>query len=187
MRIYLADMPGQVRGEIDLLRSDALPPSTVEVLLRDLGLTAGAADRAARTVELMPALVREERQAVLDDLAKQRVLLMQELGKEREMALQGLAMAMASERDVVLKTVDAERLATLDWGTVERREVVTVVRQEFEAAVAALHEERIAAMDDARHMVNGVLLKLALFALLAVVLAPVVAHAYVRVWPQRRT
>ena len=96
-------------------------------------------------------------------------------------------MAIASERDVVMKTVDAERLATLDWGTVERREVVTVVHQEFQAAVAALHEERIAAMDDARRMVNGVLLKVALFALLAVVLAPVVAHAYVRVWPQRRT
>ena len=187
MRIYLADMPKQVRGEVDLLRSDSLPPSTVEVLLRDLSLTAGAADRAARTVELMPALVREERQAVLDDLARQRVLLMQELGKEREMALQGLSMAIASERDVVMKTVDAERLATLDWGTVERREVVTVVHQEFQAAVAALHEERIAAMDDARRMVNGVLLKVALFALLAVVLAPVVAHAYVRVWPQRRT
>ena len=35
MRIYLADMPRQVRGEIDLLRSDALPPSTAEVVLRD--------------------------------------------------------------------------------------------------------------------------------------------------------
>jgi hypothetical protein len=33
--------------------------------------------------------------------------------------------------------------------------------------------------------VNGVLLKVALFVLLAVVLAPIVAHAYVRVWPRR--
>jgi hypothetical protein len=30
MRIYLADLPKQVRGEVDLLRSDTLPPSAVE-------------------------------------------------------------------------------------------------------------------------------------------------------------
>jgi len=185
MRIYLADLPKQVRGEVDLLRSDTLPPSAVEAVLRDLGLAAGAADRAARTAELMPALAREERQAVLDDLAKQRVLLMQELGKERELALRGLSMTIAAERDLVLKAIDAERLATLEWGTVERREVVSVVRAEFQAAVAALDQERISAMDDTRRLVNGVLLKVALFVLLAVVLAPVVAHAYVRVWPRR--
>jgi hypothetical protein len=186
MRIYLADMPRQVRGEIDLLRSDALPPSTAEAVLRDLGLAAGAADRAARTAELMPGLVREERQVVLDDLGKQRALLMQEIGKERELALSGLSMTLASEREMVMKAVDAERLATLEWGTVERREVINVFRQEFQAAVAAIHQERIATIDDTRHLVNGVLLKVALFVLLAVVLAPVVAHAYVRVWPRRK-
>jgi hypothetical protein len=179
LRIYAADLPRQVRGEVDLLRSDGVPPSTLEAVLRDLSLAAGAADRAARTVELMPALVREERQAVLD------VLLMQELGKERELAMAGLSMTLATERDLVMKAIDAERLATLDWGTVERREVINVVRQEFQAAVAALHQERIATIDDTRHLVNGVLLKVALFVLLAVVLAPIVAHAYVRVWPRR--
>jgi hypothetical protein len=187
MRIYLADMPRQVRGEIDLLRSDSLPPSTAEAVLRDLGLAAGAADRAARTAELMPALVREERQAVLDDLGKQRVLLMQELGHERELALEGMSMTMAHEREVAMKAIDVLRLATLEWGTVERREILTVVREEFQAAVAAIHQERIATIDDTRHLVNGVLLKVGLFLLLAVVLAPVVAHAYVRVWPRRRS
>ena len=187
VRIYLADLPRQMRGEIDLLRSDALPPSAVEAVLRDLDLAAGAADRAARTAELMPALVREERQAVLDDLAKQRALLMQELGKERELAMDGLSMTMASEREVAMKAIDVLRLATLEWGTVERREVLNVVRQEFQATIAALHQERIAAMDDTRRMVDGVLLKVALFVLLAVVLAPIVAHAYVRVWPRRRS
>ena len=163
MRIYLADMPRQVRGEIDLLRSDAVPPSTLEAVLRDLSLAAGAADRGARTAELMPALVREERQAVLDDLARQRALLMQELGKERELALEGLSMTIAAEREVAMKGIDVLRLATLEWGTVERREVINVVRQEFQAAVAALHQERIGAMDDARRLVNGVLLKIVAF------------------------
>ena len=187
MRIYLADMPRQVRGEIDLLRSDALPPSTAEVVLRDLDLAAGAADRAARTAELMPALVREERQAVLDDLSRQRALLMQELGNERELALAGLSRTLASEREVAIRAIDVLRQATLEWGTVERLEILAVVRQEFQAAVGALGQERIAAMDDARRLVNGVLLKVGLFVLLAVMLAPVVAHAYVRVWPRRRT
>jgi hypothetical protein len=187
LRIYAADLPRQVRGEIDLLRSDAVPPSTLESVLRDLSLAAGAADRAARTAELMPALVREERQAVLDDLAKQRALLMQELGHERELALQGLSMTIAAEREVAMRGIDLLRVATLEWGTVERREVINVVRQEFQAAVAAIHQERIDTMDDTRHIVNGVLLKVALFVFLAVVLAPFVAHAYVRVWPQRKS
>lgn len=187
LRIYAADVPRQVRGEIDLLRSDSLPPSTVESVLRDLSLAAGAADRAARTAELMPTLVREERQAVLDDLGKQRALLMQELGHERELALDGMSMTMAHEREIAMKAIDALRLATLEWGTVERREVINVVRQEFQAAVAAIHQERIATIDDTRHLVNGVLLKVALFVFLAVVLAPFVAHAYVRVWPKRKS
>jgi hypothetical protein len=187
MRIYAADLPRQVRGEIDLLRSDSLPPSTVESVLRDLSLAAGAADRAARTAELMPGLVREERQAVLDDLGKQRALLMQELGHERELALDGMSMTMAQEREIAMKAIDALRLATLEWGTVERREVLNAVRQEFQAVVAAIHQERIATIDDTRHLVNGVLLKIALFVLLAIVLAPVVAHAYVRVWPRRKS
>ena len=187
LRIYAADLPRQVRGEIDLLRSDAVPPSTLDAVLRDLSLAAGAADRAARTAELMPALVREERQVVLDDLGKQRALLMQELGHERELALDGMSMTMAHEREIAMKAIDALRLATLEWGTVERREVISVVRQEFQAAVAAIHEERIATINDTRHLVNGVLLKVALFILLAVVLAPFVAHVYVRVWPRQRS
>jgi hypothetical protein len=94
-------------------------------------------------------------------------------------------MTMASEREVAMKAIDVLRLATLEWGTVERREVLTVVRQEFQAAIAALHQERIGAMDDTRRLVDAVLLKMVLFVLAAVVLAPVVAHAYVRVWPRR--
>ena len=187
MRIYLADLPRQMRGEVDLLRSDALPPSAVEGVLRDLHLAAGAADRGARIAELIPALVREERQAVLDDLARQLSLLIQELEKERELVLDGVSMTIASEREVAMKAVDVLRLATLEWGTIERREVLNVVRQEFQTAIAAVHQERIAAMDDTGRLVNGVLLKVALFVLLAVVLAPIVAHAYVRVWPRRRS
>jgi hypothetical protein len=187
MRLYLADAPRQLRGEIDLMRADVLPPSTVEALMRDLSLAAGATDRAARTAESMPAFAREERLAVLDDLSKQRALLMQDLGKERELALEGLSTTIASERDVLMKAIGAERVATLEWGTGERREVVSVVQQEFQALIAAIHAERIATMDDTRRLMNSIMLKMALFLLAAVVLAPLVAHAYVRVWPRRKS
>jgi hypothetical protein len=40
-------------------------------------------------------------------------------------------------------------------------------------------------VDDVRHLVDVVLLRVALFLVVAVVLAPLVAHAYVRVWPRR--
>jgi len=40
-------------------------------------------------------------------------------------------------------------------------------------------------VDDIRHIVDVVLLRVALFLIAAVVLAPVVAHVYARVWPSR--
>ncbi len=50
----------------------------------------------------------------------------------------------------------------------------------------ALRGERAVVVDDVRHIVDVVLLRVALFLLAAVVLAPLVAHVYARVWPRRR-
>ena len=49
----------------------------------------------------------------------------------------------------------------------------------------ALRGERTIVVDDIRHIVDVVLLRVALFLIAAVVLAPVVAHVYARVWPSR--
>ena len=48
-RIYLAELPRQVRGEVDLMRADILPPDSIASLQADLHMTAAAVDRIAAT------------------------------------------------------------------------------------------------------------------------------------------
>jgi hypothetical protein len=48
-RIYLADLPRQVRGELELIRSDILPAEDVASMQGDLRLSAAAVDRLAAT------------------------------------------------------------------------------------------------------------------------------------------
>ena len=50
-RIYLADLPRQVRGEVDLLRADILPSEDFASMQRDLHMSAAAVDRIASTAE----------------------------------------------------------------------------------------------------------------------------------------
>ena len=45
--------------------------------------------------------------------------------------------------------------------------------------------EHAIVLEDLRHIVDVVLLRVAVFLAAAVVLAPLVAHAYARVWPRR--
>jgi len=185
-RIYLADLPKQVRGEIDLLRAELLPPETITGLQTDLHLAAVASDRLAATAEGIPGLVSAERKVVLDDVGRQRALLMEALSVERERATGEMIRALAAERAMILREFEAQRLATLEWATAERLETIATMRQESVAAIGALRGERAAVIDDVRGIVDGVLLRLGLFLVAAVLLAPLVAHAYVRVWPRRR-
>ena len=184
-RIYMADLPRQVRGELDLIRSDMLPAERVASMQGDLHLSAAAADRIASTAETISPLVLNERRIVLDEMNRQRALVMEAISVEREQAVSAIVRAFAAERSEVLRNVDSERLATLQWATNERRESIAEVRRELAQSVAALRAERAVVVDDVRHMVDLVLLRVAIFLVAAVVLAPLVAHAYVRVWPQR--
>ena len=59
------------------------------------------------------------------------------------------------------------------------------MRRELAASIEALRGERAVVVNDVRHIVDVVLLRVALFLIAAVVLAPLVAHAYARVWPRR--
>jgi hypothetical protein len=186
MRIYLADLPRQVRGEVDLLRADVLPADTLATAQGDLHSSAAALDRLAGTAEGMPELVRGERQAVLDEINRQRALVMAAITTEREEALLALTSDFALERNQLLRDVEAQRLATLQWATGERRETIDDVRRDLAGAVSALHAERAAFTDDVRRLIDGVLLRIALFVVAGVLLAPLVAHAYARVWPRKR-
>ena len=126
-----------------------------------------------------------ERRIVLDEMNRQRALVMEAITVEREQAVAGIVRAFAAERNEVLRNVDSERMATLEWATNERREAIAEVRRELAQSVAALRAERAVVVDDVRHIVDLVLLRVAIFLVAAVVLAPLVAHAYVRVWPRR--
>ncbi len=104
---------------------------------------------------------------------------------ERERAVNAIIRAFAAERTELLRNLELQRLATLEWATAERREAIAGVHRELAGPMEALRAERAVVVDDLRHIVDVVLLRVALFLVAAVVLAPLVAHAYVRVWSRR--
>jgi hypothetical protein len=185
-RIYLADLPRQVRGEVDLLRADVLPSETVASLQGDLHMSAAAADRLAATAEGIPPLALNERRIVLDEMSRQRALVMAAISVEREHAVGAIVRAFAEERSELLRSFELQRLATLEWATAERREAIAEVRRDLAGSMEALRGERAVVVVHLRHIVDVVLLRVAAFLIAAVVLAPLVAHAYARVWPRRR-
>jgi hypothetical protein len=151
----------------------------------DLHVSATAADRIASTTEGISALIPNERRIVLDELSRQRNLVMDAVSVERERAVNAIIRALAAERSELLRNVELQRLATLEWATAERREAIADVRRELAGSMEAVRGERAVVVDDLRHIVDVVLLRVAIFLVAAVVLAPLVAHAYARVWPRR--
>jgi hypothetical protein len=186
LRIYLADLPRQVRGEVDLMRADVLPAETMASMQGDLHLSAAAADRLASTAEGIPPLVLNERRIVLDEISRQRALVMEAVSVEQERAVGAIVRAFAVERGEMLRSFELQRLATLEWATRERLEAIAEVHRELAGSMKALHGERAVVVHDLRQIVDVVLLRVAVFLVAAVVLAPLVAHAYARVWPRRR-
>ena len=184
-RIYLADLPRQVRGEVDLLRADILPSEDFASMQRDLHMSAAAADRIASTTEAISPLVLSERRIFLDEIGRQRALVMDAVSVERERAVGALVQAFAAERSEILRSFELQRLATLEWATAERREAVAEVHRELAESIEALRVERAVVVNDVRHIVDAVLLRVAIFLVAGVLLAPLVAHAYARVWPRR--
>ena len=184
-RIYLADLPRQVRGELDLMRSDILPAEAVASIQGDMHRSAAAADRIASTAEAISPLVLNERRIVLDEISRQRALVMDAISVERERAVGAIVRAFAEERSEMLRSFESQRLATLEWATAERREAIADVRRELAGSMEALRGERAVVAGDLRHIVDVVLLRVAIFLVAAVVLAPLVAHAYALVWPRR--
>jgi hypothetical protein len=184
-RIYLADLPRQVRGEVDLLRADILPSEDFASMQRDLHMSAAAADRIASTAEAISPLVLSERRIFLDEIGRQRALVMDAVSVERERAVGAIVQAFAAERSEILRSFELQRLATLEWATAERREAIADVHRELAESIEALRGERAVVVDDVRRIVDAVLLRVAIFLVAGVLLAPLVAHAYARVWPRR--
>ena len=184
-RIYVADLPRQVKGELDLMRADILPAETLASVLGDLHLSAAAVDRLAVVGEAISPLVSSERRIVLDEMGRQRALVMDAISVERERVVGAIVRAFAEERSELMRSFEVQRLATLEWATAERREAVADVHRELAGSIEALRGERAVVVEDVRNIVDLVLLRVGIFFVAAVVLAPLVAHAYARVWPER--
>jgi hypothetical protein len=184
-RIYLADLPRQVRGEVDLMRSDIVSSPEMASVQADLHVSAAAAARIASTAEGILPLILNERQIVLEEMNRQRTLVMEAFSLERERAIGAIVGAVAAERNELLGNFEWQLVATHKWGTAERREALADVRRDLAAAMGGLRSERVLLLDDLRQIIDGVLFRVALFLLAALALAPVVAHGYARVWPRR--
>ena len=184
-RIYLADLPRQVRGEVDLLRADILPSEDFASMQRDLHTSAAAVDRIAVTAEAVSPLVATERRIILDELGRQRALVMEGVSVERERAVGAIIQAFGGERTEILRSFELQRLATLEWASAERREAIADVHRELTESIEALRAERAVVVNDVRHIVDMVLLRVAIFLVAGVLLAPLVAHASARVCPRR--
>jgi hypothetical protein len=165
--------------------ADILPPEGLASMQGDLHMSAAAADRLASTAEGIPTLALNERRIVLDEMNRQRALVMEAISVERERAVGEIVRAFAEERSELLRNVESQRLATLEWATAERREAIAEVLRELAGSMEVLRSERAVVVDDLRHIVDVVLLRVGIFLITAVVLAPLVAHAYARVWPRR--
>jgi hypothetical protein len=167
------------------MRSDIAPSDGLASMQSDLHVSAAAADRVASTAEGISPLIADERRIVLDEMNRQRALVMDALSAERERGVGAIIHGFAAERSELLRNFELQRLATLEWATAERRETIAELRRELAGSMEALDGERAVVVDDLRHIVDMVLLRVAILLVVAVVLAPLVAHAYVRVWPQR--
>jgi hypothetical protein len=181
----LADMR-RFREEFDSTRSELLPAERVASIESDLHTNAAAVDQLAASVECRPEAALNERRIVLEEMSRQRALVIEAMSAEREQAVDAMVRGFATEGSALLRSVDEQRLATLEWATAERRETLAEIERELAASIEAIRGERAVAVNELREIIDLELLRIALFLAAAVVLAPFVAHAYVRLWPRRR-
>ncbi len=186
LRVYLADLPRQVHGEADLMRSDILSSQGVVSMQGDLHMTAAAVDRLATTGEGFKPLIENERRIVLEETSRQRALVMDALSLEREKAVAAIVGAFAAERAELLRNVEAQRLATLEWASAERRGAIAECARGVDTGPGSPQQRaRRRASTTCVVIVDVVLLRVALFLIAAWCSRRVVAHVYARVWPRR--
>ena len=76
---------------------------------------------------------------------------------------------MAADLTELLRNLESQRLATLEWATAERREAIADVHRELAGSMGAVRDERAIVLEDLRHIIDVVLLRVAVFLAAAVV------------------
>ena len=211
LRISLGNIHHQVRGEAELIVSEALESPAVTTLLDEVGELNRTAARAALVAEQIDGLVRDEREVILDAVDAQRRLITDDLRAERR----AVASAIADEREAAFESVGIERGIILEAVADERRVLLEALGAERRAVLASIdaqrsetiawlgakiERERESVLDESRRiadasiaradeavldMIDLVTVRLVLLVVIAVIAAPIVAHVYVRVWPSR--
>lgn len=208
-RIYLANIHQQIRGEAELMISEAFESQAIATLLGEVGDLNDSANRAALVAERVPDLVRGEREIILDavdaqrelltnDLREERRTLIDAIADEREAAFESVGVeraiilgAVADERRVILEAVGVERRALLGSIDAQREETLAWLDSKIERERAVVLEESrriasasIAQADDALlDIIDLITGRLVLLVVIVVVGLPIVARIYVRVWP----
>jgi hypothetical protein len=123
--LYADFLPKQSRWQAELLLLDTVAQQPVTTVLQDLATAARAADRAATTVESMPALVERER------LAGQQIL-----SAERQAAF----VELERMRSDTLATLRDERLAVLAALREERELTTTAIEAAAQRSLSSVDE-----------------------------------------------
>jgi hypothetical protein len=209
-RIYLANAHKQARGEAELVLGDLIRPDQTDNLVSSVKLLSAAADRAATFAERTPALVATERGEILDAIDRQRRLLMHDVhGEQTEISAmiaaerETVLRAVTEERVEVMKAISAERVAALEGIGSERTAILAGVNDQRLETLSWLDSEitcqRTALVGDVERIVQAslnhvdremeklvdkIMLRLIGLIVASVVATPIIAHAYVRVWPR---
>jgi hypothetical protein len=127
LTIYVDETARLARWHAELLAEDVVTWPTIDRALGDVDRMSASVDRVANTLspEFLTGLVdrpldvvREERQAAMDDVDHQRVLTLQYVSKEREALVENLIASLMTgideQRVAALADLRSERLETLD-------------------------------------------------------------------------
>jgi hypothetical protein len=130
---YNAYLPKQARWQAELLLSDLTRDPQVSATLSNFEVLSNTAAKASSSLDRMPELVGQAREAVRTDVEGQRLSVQAFLREER------------------LQTLDAlhhERIATVDAMRGERLAATADVRVERQAVLEALRDQEAAVMNE---------------------------------------
>jgi hypothetical protein len=141
--LYSEYVPKQASWHAQAVAYDWLDPNDAQSLFADLTTTATAFDRIASTVEDLPALVADERRVVLDTVALERELVLEELlttVSELKVFIQDQRIdfvehQLRTERDAVFEAIAAERAIIIAEARAERKDTMTELDQILDGLV----------------------------------------------------
>jgi len=208
LRFYVDHLPKQSRWEAELLVNEIFEVTRLEQGLENLETMSGAVAKVSTVLEGVPELVRQERQALVQALEQQRETILESLERQRidtirTISEERIATVRAVHEERVAVTADLDALVTRSLGSInaQRVETVRLLREERRETLQTLHEERAALAKDldgiaARtveqtsprlaSLIDHFFWRLVQLAGAALVLSPIVAFFFLRLFRARR-